>query len=407
MEQKKSPEKRIPKLPRMRKYAWAAVKLVLALHAGTQVNYCVTGSRDSPQRTAFEREFGFSVQGFKEDLEDENQNLSKIASAVHKEQLEKQFHLSAIRVSSEHYWRKSIPGQLEHIVIKGGEAYDGINYPFAGRIYLDDDFSIYTVNHEIKHAKTDWLMLHHPEFEKKWLASTLDAEGNSPYSGYSSKILPRIRLIGDYFEGRYFDSTENEKLGFVSSYARICFYEDVAELSEMAEKPYSVYAFARLLYEDKNEKIIHKVNLAQEYGLIPAEFSEYVAVQKAFNENKELADASDALLDLSGDFLARHPNSVYEIIIRGERGKILEKKEQRREAVEEYRLGLKAEYKDPNYYSDIISSISGCYEKMGDNEMAALYQKAKEIYEAGWKNNDLEIVLRGVDGFLEENGERI
>ena len=36
--------------------------------------------------------------------------------------------------------------------------------------------------------------------------------------------------------------------------------------------------------------------------------------------------------------------------------------------------------------------------------MAALYQKAKEIYEAGWKNNDLEIVLRGVDGFLEENG---
>ena len=85
----------------------------------------------------------------------------------------------------------------------------------------------------------------------------------------------------------------------------------------------------------------------------------------------------------------------------------MENKEQRREAVEEYRLGLKAEYKDPNYYSDIISSISGCYEKMGDNEMVALYQKAKEIYEAGWKSNDLEIVLRGVDGFLEENGERI
>ncbi|MEK6863408.1 MAG: hypothetical protein AABW53_01800 [Nanoarchaeota archaeon] len=130
-----------------------------------------------------------------------------------------------------------------------------------------------------------------------------------------------------------------------------------------------------------------------------------MAVQKAFNENKELADASDALLDLSGDFLARHPNSVYEIIIRGERGKILEKKEQRREAVEEYRLGLKAEYKDPNYYSDIISSISGCYGKMGDGEKAALYQKAKEIYEAGWKANDVRIAVYGANDFLEENGE--
>ena len=130
-----------------------------------------------------------------------------------------------------------------------------------------------------------------------------------------------------------------------------------------------------------------------------------MAVQKAFNENKELADASDALLDLSGDFLARHPNSVYEIIIRGERGKIMENKEQRREAVEEYRLGLKAEYKDPSYYPDIISSISSCYEKMGDDEKAALYQKAKEIYEAGWKANDVRIAVYGANDFLEENGE--
>ncbi len=399
------PKKSSKKLPRARKFLRAAVKLALALHAGTQANYCLTGSQNNEQRAAFEKEFGFSVQGFKEDLEDENQNLSKIASAVHKEQLEKQFHLSAIRVSSEHYWRKSIPGQLEHIVIKGGEAYDGINYPFAGRIYLDDDFSIYTVNHEIKHAKTDWLMLHHPEFEERWRISALDAGGNSLYSGYGARIFPKIRLIGDYVDEEAFSGTENEKLGFVSSYARVCFYEDVAEVSEMAERPYSVYAFARLLYEDKNEKIISKVNLAQEYGLIPAEFSEYIAVLKAFNEKKESADASDALLDLSGDFLAKHPNSVYKIIIHGERGKIMENKEQRKEAVEEYRLGLKAEYKDPSYYPDIISSISSCYEKMGDDEKAALYQKAKEIYEAGWKANDVRIAVYGANDFLEENGE--
>lgn len=385
-----------------------ALKLILCFHLGTQANYCYTGSRQTEQRLEFEERFGLEIQGFRDDVEGEEGNLSRLTQAVYKEKLEKDFDLKAIRISSENYLKRSILGQLEFIVIRG-EAYDGINYPFDNlflkRIYLSHDFASSTAHHEIKHAKTDHVLKQHQEFKEKWINLAKDENGNSLYSGYGSWLFSKVRIVGSFVDSPSYDYEENERLGFLNSYSRLWFYEDIAEIGEAAEEKFLVGRMIRLLYEDKNEIITAKVNLAQEYGLIPAEYSKYIKVQKDFKDHEMMGDSSDALLEASDEFLSRHLGSVYEINLRNMRGNLLERKGDLTAALWEYRKGLDAGYKDHYYYLEILSSIMGCYTYLGESEKAALYEKAKEKYQRAWDDNDVKTVIFGVNDFLKDNGE--
>jgi len=378
----------------------------LVFHAFTQANYCVQGNQDSAQRTEFEKEFGFPVQGFPRNVEGTEGNLSKIAAAVEKERLERPFGLTSIRVSSDNYLQKSIFGQLEYIIIKGGEAYDGINYPFMGRIYLSDGFAASTVNHEIKHAKTDDIICSNPEFEEKWKALATDKDGNSLYSGYSGLVFSRVRLIGDFIDHDAPSITENEALGFTTVYSRVHFYEDIAVLSEEAERDYLVDQFIKYLYEQKNEKFIAKINLLQEYGLIPAEFTEYIGVRQKIKNNQKDDGPLEEIFEVSDEFLGKYPHSVYEIVLRKIRGDALNLGARGEEAIFEYKLGLTSIYKDNEFYPAILGNVSHCYAGLRNKEMAAVYEKAKEKYDAGWKGNDVKIAVHGVNDFLQENGEK-
>ena len=389
-----------------------ALQVILGLHLVTQADYCLRGTPHTAQRAVFEREFDFSIQGFPKDVEQNEGKVSRIANVVYKEKLEKPFDLSAIRISSKNYLEKSWFGQLEHIVVSGGEAYSGINYPFVGRIYINND-SVYssTIHHEIKHAKTDELIFSNPEFEERWRALTVDQEGESLYLGYPSWVLPKVRVVGKFFPRK--EVRDYEKNGFVSPYAALGFYEDVAETCEEAEA--SSDKFAKWLYAEKNEKIIAKIDLAQEYQLIPKEFSEYVAVRKSFKEKdlleekievkkEELEDKVGVLLEESAAFLAEHPDSVYEINLRKRRGRLLEKEENYEDAIREYKLGLIAKFKDHDDYPDLLSDIADCHKKLGNSEKVSLYLRAKEKYDQGWKANDVHIAVHGVNDFLRENG---
>ena len=398
---KKSPQKSISK-----KIVHKTLQAALVFHAFTQANYCVQGNQDSAQRTEFEKEFGFPVQGFPRNVEGTEGNLSKIAAAVEKERLERPFGLTSIRVSSDNYLQKSIFGQLEYIIIKGGEAYDGINYPFMGRIYLSDGFAASTVNHEIKHAKTDDIICSNPEFEEKWKALATDKDGNSLYSGYSGLVFSRVRLIGDFIDHDAPSITENEALGFTTVYSRVHFYEDIAVLSEEAERDYLVDQFIKYLYEQKNEKFIAKINLLQEYGLIPAEFTEYIGIRQKIKNNQKDDRPLEEIFEISDTFLDRHKDSVYEIVLRKIRGDALNLGARGEEAIFEYKLGLTSIYKDNEFYPAILGNVSHCYAGLRNKEMAAVYEKAKEKYDAGWKGNDVKIAVHGVNDFLQENGEK-
>lgn len=398
---KKSPRKSISK-----KIAHKTLQAALAFHAFTQFNYCAQGDQDSEQREEFEKEFGFPVQGFQKNVEGTEGNLSKIAAAAEKERLEKPFALTSIRVSSDNYLQKSIFGQLEYLIIKGGEAYDGINYPFMGRIYLDDRFAASTVHHEIKHAKTDEVLRHHPEFEEKWKALATDKDGDSLYSGYSGRFFSRVRLIGDLIDHDAPSIVENEALGFTTAYSRVHYYEDIAVLSEEAEKDYLVDQFIKYLYEQKNEKFIAKINLLQEYGLIPAEFTEYIGIRQKIKNHQKEGGSLKEVFEISDEFLGKHPDSVYEIILRKMRGDALKLETRCGEAIVEYKLGLTSAYKDNEFYPVILSNVPHCYAGLGNMEMAAVYEKAKEKYDAGWDGNDVTIAIHGVNDFLQENGEK-
>ncbi|HLD79762.1 MAG TPA: hypothetical protein VJA18_04325 [Candidatus Nanoarchaeia archaeon] len=388
------------------------LQVILGLQMLTQADYCSRGTPYTKQRTVFEREFDFSIQGFPKDVEENEGKVSRIANVVQKEKLEKPFDITAIRISSENYLEKSWFGQLEHIVVSGGEAYSGINYPFVGRIYINND-SVYssTIHHEIKHAKTDELFFSNPEFEERWLVLTVDEQGESLYLGYTGWVLPKVRGVGKLFPRK--EIANYEKSGFVSPYAALGFYEDVAETCEEAEAPSD--KFAKWLYAEKNETIIAKVSLAQEYGLIPAEFSEYITLRKSFKEKdlleekievkkEELDDKVGVLLEESAAFLAQHPDSVYEINLRKRRGRLLEKEENYEDAIREYKLGLIAKFKDHDDYPDLLSDIADCHKKVGNAEKVSLYLRAKEKYDQGWKANDVHIAVHGVNDFLRENG---
>ncbi|MBU1976362.1 MAG: hypothetical protein KKA62_00225 [Nanoarchaeota archaeon] len=390
------------------------MQLTALLHLGTQANYCYSGSRTTPERTLFESEFNFSVNGFREDIEDKEGSLSKIANAAHKERLEKPFDLNVLRISSDDYLKRSIPGQAEFILAKGGEFYDGINLFFMGWIdyewiNLSSTFLYSTIHHEIKHLKTDQILSEHPEFKERWLALSRDEYGNNLHTSFiKNYVLPKLWFFEKMATPDFFESAENEKLGFISNRARVWWYEDVAELCGNAESRYYEEDFARWIYEDKNEKIIAKVQLAQEYRLIPAEFSEYIEVQKDHEESeKGTKESIDSFLKRSEEFLEKNPLTVYEITLREERGEIFEKSRNFYKAIAEYKQGLLAEFKDYRNYLEIIENLTDCYKQLGDRYKTSLYEKAQKEYAARFKANDITVIIKGVNDFLLMNGEKL
>ena len=346
------------------------------------------------------------MHGFKEDVEEKEGNLSKLANAVRKEKLEMpDWNISSVRISSESYWKRSLSGQLEFLLFKGGEAYSGINIPYMGRIFLSSNFDAITATHEIKHSKNDLVEYNHPEFRARWESLAVDENGKSYYKGYAKHMFSGIRFIGDIVSKEQFYSEENEKHGFIDSYAMTSYYEDVAETCETAESTY-LSSLIRIVYKDKNEKIISKLKLAQSYGLIPEVFLDYLRIKKDFSENDE-TEKSEDLLEKSAIFLFEHPDTVYEMDLRNARGVLLEGMEKYDEAIYEFKKGLQAAYKDHEDYSMILQGISICYAQLRDAEKMKLYEKAKKLYIRGWKDNDVKTAIFGVNDFLRDNGENL
>jgi len=370
-----------------------------------QTKYCIRGNITTERRTAFEQELGFPILGYLEDVEQKEGNISKIANAVHREKVHGPFEMNSIRISSSNYWRKSIAGQLEHLLFQGGEAYTGIAPPDLDRIYLNNDFSPYTIMHELCHVKSEKIHDANPEFKEKWVSLALDDDGNTHYTSLTLWFLSKLRFIGDHIKVSDHTSEENEKDGFINSYSRYWWYEDAAEVCEEAGSRY-LRTTIRQIYDDKNARITAKFKLAQEYGLIPAEFLDYLKVEKAVKDDDETYESANKILEIGKAFLEEHPETVYEITIRNKMGKLLEESENYERAIAEYKLGLQANYKDHVDYKDTLHRISICHAQLGSSDKMKLYEEAEKRYEKGWKDNDIKTAIHGVNDFLKGNGEK-
>ncbi len=372
---------------------WPALAVFL-FHMGTQVCHTARAlyytAYPSQIRSSFATEFGFPLCGY--EIE-ETTNVARIAAALQKERLEKDFSLYSLYLRSEHYYQLPLDEQFFYLV---GSGNNGFHY--NKRITLQTPVWRNTVHHEVKHEKAAQLP---EEFYEKWHALAKDEQGKSLY-------LPTAEdYCYDYWFLRSFvrkqNTKDDEKVGFVSSYARRNIHEDIAELCEEAEVGAS--QFIPWLYTQPNFRIQAKVRLAEQYQLIPAKFSEYVYV---------LSQQDQKFMDASEIFLKAHQKSIYECVLRWKRGKFLEEKaeqvqikEYTEQALTEYKKGLQAMYKDPDIYPVLLEDSAFCAAKGSNEKTATLYRKALEEYQKRYENNDLSLTIIGVTDVLRALGEKL
>ena len=437
----------------------------MLFHGATQLNYfrndIYNAVNPSPVRREFQEEYGFPIRGWKADIEEQPQDLKDIAETVCRERQTRDFKLNNIRVESANYLKRDIIEQAITIVATG--QYSG--WCYLDRLGLKRKAGEGTVSHEIKHQKIYEVIRVHPEFLEKWDALSRDEDGKSLYRGYIATYGEDIRFIGKLFRDNR--GLDYEKLGFVSLYAMSNIGEDIAETCERAEiNPHDLesvlFGIKPNPHNDRiprNEKIVAKIKLAEEYKLIPEGFMEfhelYTTYQEAYAsvENTSETKLAEEYLEKTKAFLNKHPNSVYECELRRKRGELLETKTvalaclsnheldekhklrrnsiqatleeldkiQKEEtslfrtrkhdcrtylgiAISEYERALSAGFKDRFDYLTVLTDLKRCYEMMGDDKTAELYDDAIIEYGNRYNNSDVKLASRGVNDFLEIRG---
>lgn len=378
------------------------VALPIALfHAGTQIAYWTNSfvNQETNMRNEFNQEFGFPINGWQKDIEENGAAMSHLAAIINKEMIERKFSINALNMMSDSYAKKNLMQQVD-FMLAGNLAY---YFSLSNTIGLNDDFAIPTAIHEIKHAKTYDIIKEDSSFLEKWGRLSENYLGDSMYNNLLDEIRLSVRPFNkvnmsiDQLAGQ-------QMLGFVNKYADRNVYEDIANLCELAEdKPET---FISWIYgNNKNEKIINKVKLAEEYKLLPEEFSEYVLLLKRYNalgyeENTCLKADITNFIVRSRAFLEKHKDTVYESRIRNMNGKLFESKGILSEAIFEYRRSLTSSYKGIPEYKDALVGLNDVYLIYGQNKKAKIYREALREFERRVQWGDVLLSKRGLRDYL-------
>jgi hypothetical protein len=396
---------------------------VLGLHIGTAginlANNYHHEKKPSSLRTEFKQEFGLPIRGWSDSIEKDAQAVAIISEVMQREQLERPFTLNSIRIEPSGYLKK---GPLEQLysLIKSHSAFymlDRVTVNYSSSKWND-------VTHEIKHDKTFEVLKQHPELKKKWKELAKDEHGKSLYLNEIEQVILGVPLLDNLIDKEKKNSTLNEKLGFVSSYARTNYLEDIAELGEMAQVQLGVnYELYNWLYgPDANPIIKAKFELAQQYGLISKEFTEYIGIYRQYTDawggNGSLdTTKAEPFMKASADFLAKHPNHIYEGILRLSRGSVMKtkasynsfsnpKEANWQEVIAEYKKGLVVPFKDVMTYGGILRELEEVYRyNLDDNAKADIYAKAEKMHSGKFSSGDVKLARIGVNDFLKVMGE--
>lgn len=389
----------------------------LLLHAGSQLSYFANNYyqsiNPSANRSKFEEQFGFRLKGWSDDIEGNPKNLSIIGEIVERERKEKDFKLESIRIRDRNYFKKSGLDQFYYMFLKPSDG-----YYIGNRITLDEFVQRDTIHHEIKHAKVFDLIADRPEFLEKWKSLAKDENGKSLYLSEIEQICSRVRGLDSLVNRKNKIFTENEKLGFISDYARTNVHEDIAELCESAET-HSQYLKKFILDNsgDKNEVIAKKVALAQEYGLIPVEFTDFLKLDDMFHDSNEWHgfidfDKAQPFMKESEVFLKKYPNSVYKSEIKSNRAyalyqgaEALDPRNNIEDAIKEYKEVLTSDYHDLNSYVTALNKLTEIYRwKLNDEETSNVFKKAVSEFWNRFSGGNVELPRKGVNDFLLKEG---
>ena len=349
----------------------------------------------TPFRQEFQQRFGFPINGTLENVENSYSTISNIIEVLKKEHFEMEPGIRKIEVRNPDFWNQSLIQQIGQKLF----VYSSYGDPITLSIEIEKFTSKETLHHEIKHIKTYQIIKKHPEFLSRWIAWTTSQDGKNQYrcSNWLSYAIHRLKLSRLF---RTQPSDDCAVQGFVSEYASEFVYEDIAELCSQAEETPAL--FWVFIYKKPNSKIIGKIKLAQEYKLIPPEFSEFVLLENNYFDCFEFLSSLtlnskniDEFMSQSQEFLIKHPCSVYEPGIRERRGYILMLQKEYNRAVEEYKMALKSPFKNSAYLSIALSHLGACYFNLKEKEKSEkVYQISNEFNE---KINlgDLETIING------------
>jgi hypothetical protein len=388
-------------------------RLILAtflFHGITQLNYWRNDFSHnlfpSSQRTAFEKEFGFPIKGWKDEIEGDSKTISSIASVMHKEQFEQPFYIKNLRIKSPNYLEKSIFQQIAYITLKGYNCYTPNMWfmPHGDSILLEKGAPSTIIHHEIKHDKSIAAMKDNPEFARAWKELADDKNGNSLYLNPMQQICNRLRGLETIV-----DLPENyEELGFVSDYAATNIYEDMAELCELTES--CPQAFVDWFHnpEKQNPIIKAKVRLAavhgKPYGLIPEGFEEYITLCHLHHQSFADKTKANQFLIRSKKFLDNQSRTVYECELRFRMGTTLGALDYKEPAILQLKKALKADFKDISYYPDSLRELRTAYTLSGDLEKADILKKAIKEYHYRYDRGDVTLPRTGINDYLKEHG---
>ncbi|HLC66183.1 MAG TPA: hypothetical protein VJK52_00930 [Candidatus Nanoarchaeia archaeon] len=363
------------------------------LHASTQVAYWANDAyhavRPSEVRASFKNEFGVPLRGWSADIEERRDVIDSIRGVLRIEQSEGPLHITAVRIESDKYLKKSL---FEQIAGTFGTGYSGCFFRPTGGIILKPSANPETVHHEIKHAKAYALLRTRPEFHVRWRSLTESIAGKDGYDSLAWRICARtkglqyllrpqvrIREIPPslvWAEGYEID-------GFVSDYARTNIHEDIAELGEQAE-----WLKLSLRYPDigrQSPAITDKFSLAEEYGLIPPGFSKFKEIQDIYfcmfdGPRGQLLRANAVeFLTASEEFLALYPKTRYEGELLAAQGMVLQQlasgdneRQMLESAVARFETALHLPDHDNNLLA-IVDRLAVCHKALGNQEKASEY----------------------------------
>lgn len=246
-----------------------------------------------------------------------NKYLFNIADVLNKESRISSLNVREIDVLSNNILLMPFYQQMHKILLGGcsgqyNTIFDKIDL-FTG--YMD------IITHEITHAKEDSLSDKHPEFAAQWLELSNDSSGNSLYNTFWSYLSRRLMIINKFNvdTSDYDEMTKkNLDLGFISNYARTNMSEDIAELcEEILHNPIRVYN------SRSNEVLMKKVKLAENYGIIPKEFTEYMKIvyedfdskqrykYVMMSSERKAHDFAIYSINNLEEFITKHPQSIY------------------------------------------------------------------------------------------------
>ena len=365
----------------------------------------------SGTRSDFKEKFDTELVGNSSDIKKNGQNISQIAEVLYIEQYEKPFNLDFLSIESEKPWKKHLVDQLSWLMTTGHSGYAVGDY-----ISLHENANISTLHHEIKHTKTLDTLKNNPEFKKRWEALAVDIEGNSLYLPKIQQIASRFKGLAKLVNGGSRDKNHTEENGFVTKYAGTNFYEDVAEIGELAEEFNGAQEMSRIILKDKNDLVKQKVELAQEYGLIVPEFLDYLELHKLYTDTWGSygigsLNATPKFLEASERFLEENPKSKYYGEIKFARATTFDANSYgkgenylREVVIPEYYDSLTSPLKICGY-SAALDDLKNIYDyRLNDQKTADIFQNAINLYYDLDKEGNLDLPIKGVNDYLTANG---